>query len=54
MPEVQERLDRFSETYTKIAQEVGRVIVGHEEILDGVLICLLTGGHAILEGVPGI
>jgi len=53
-PEVQERLDRFSETYVKIAQEVGRVIVGHEEILDGVLSCLLTGGHAILEGVPGI
>ena len=53
-PEVQERLEKFAETYAAIAREVGRVIVGHGEILEGVLICLLTGGHAILEGVPGI
>ncbi|HET6441005.1 MAG TPA: AAA family ATPase, partial [Phycisphaerae bacterium] len=54
MPEIQERLARFGETYAKITQEIGRVIVGHEEIFEGVLVCLLTGGHAILEGVPGI
>jgi MoxR-like ATPase len=29
-------------------------VVGHAEIVDGVLVCLFTGGHALLEGVPGI
>ena len=51
---IQARLDEFAETYTRIRREVRRVIVGHEEILEGVLLCLLTEGHAILEGVPGI
>jgi len=52
--EVQARLDEFAETYAGITREVRRVIVGHEEVTEGVLLCLLTGGHAILEGVPGI
>ena len=30
------------------------MIVGHDEIVDGVLTCLLAGGHALLEGVPGL
>jgi MoxR-like ATPase len=34
--------------------EIGRAIVGHAEIVDGVLICLACGGHALLEGVPGL
>ncbi len=52
--DVQARLDRFAQVYGRITAEVRRVIVGHEEVLEGVLLCLLTGGHAILEGVPGI
>jgi len=53
-PDTQARLDQFAETYARIAREVRRVIVGHEEVTRGVLLCLLTEGHAILEGVPGI
>ena len=53
-PNIDERLRRFSETYGRIKEEVRRVIVGHDEVLEGVLLCLLTEGHAILEGVPGI
>jgi MoxR-like ATPase len=34
--------------------EIGRAIVGHVEIVDGVLTCLACGGHALLEGVPGL
>jgi MoxR-like ATPase len=30
------------------------VIVGHTDIVEGVLVCLFTGGHALLEGVPGL
>jgi len=53
-PDVETRLRQFAETYQRITDEVRRVIVGHQEILEGVLLCLLTEGHAILEGVPGI
>jgi len=38
----------------KVRQEIGKVIVGQQEIVDGVLICLLSGGHVLLEGVPGL
>ena len=36
------------------AQQIGRVIVGHDEIIHGVLTCLFVGGHCLLEGVPGL
>ncbi len=38
----------------RIRQEIGKVIVGHQDVVDGVLICLLSGGHVLLEGVPGL
>ena len=36
------------------ASRFGRVIVGHDEIVHGVLTCLFVGGHCLLEGVPGL
>ena len=37
-----------------VRKEVARVIVGQQEVVDGTLICLIAGGHALLEGVPGL
>jgi len=37
-----------------VRQEIGKVIVGQQDAVDGVLICLLSGGHVLLEGVPGL
>jgi MoxR-like ATPase len=37
-----------------LRMEIGRAIVGHEEIVHDVLVCLFCGGHALLEGVPGL
>ncbi|MBV9579628.1 MAG: AAA family ATPase, partial [Chloroflexi bacterium] len=37
-----------------IEAEVGQVIIGQEEVVRGVLTCLLAGGHALLEGIPGL
>jgi MoxR-like ATPase len=37
-----------------IRREIGKVIVGQQDVVDGVLICLLAGGHVLLEGVPGL
>jgi MoxR-like ATPase len=34
--------------------EIGKVIVGQEHVIDGVLICMLSSGHVLLEGVPGL
>ncbi len=49
-----EALEKFQADLGRVRREVGAVIVGHEAIVDGVLTCLLAGGHALLEGVPGL
>src|SRR5438552_19175131 len=38
----------------QVRQEIAKVIVGQQDVVDGVLICLLAGGHVLLEGVPGL
>jgi MoxR-like ATPase len=42
------------DTVRALRREIGRAIVGHEEVVHDVLICLFCGGHALLEGVPGL
>jgi len=37
-----------------VRAEIGKIIVGQQDVVDGVLICLLAGGHVLLEGVPGL
>lgn len=44
----------FRRDYAAVREQLARVIVGHEEVLDGVLTCLFVGGHCLLEGVPGL
>jgi MoxR-like ATPase len=51
---MQERAQAFRTAYTRLQQEIGKVIVGHTDIVHGVLTCLFVGGHALLEGVPGL
>jgi len=48
------RADEFRSAYNRVKAEIAKVIVGHEEIVHGVLTCLFVGGHALLEGVPGL
>ncbi|MCL4209497.1 MAG: AAA family ATPase [Phycisphaeraceae bacterium] len=45
---------KFRDDYRKTKIEIQKAVVGHEEIIDGVLTCLFAGGHALLEGVPGL
>jgi MoxR-like ATPase len=47
-------IQQFSELARAIEHEVRRVIVGQDEVVRGVLICVLAGRHALLEGVPGL
>src|SRR3954449_7256680 len=51
---IAERAAQFREAYARMRAEVGKVIVGHQEIVQGVLTCLFVGGHTLLEGVPGL
>jgi MoxR-like ATPase len=50
----QQQVESFQSDYDAIAGQIGEVIVGHQQAIDDVLTCLLAGGHALLEGVPGI
>jgi MoxR-like ATPase len=45
---------RFADDYRRVKDEIAKAVVGHEDIVDGVLTCLFAGGHALLEGVPGL
>jgi len=51
---IQEIVERESVPVRTLREEVGRAIVGQDRMLEGLLIGLLTGGHVLLEGVPGL
>jgi MoxR-like ATPase len=53
-PQIQAATEAFRRDYRAVQEEIGKAIVGHREIVDGVLTCLFVGGHALLEGVPGL
>ncbi|MCK4872893.1 MAG: AAA family ATPase [Phycisphaerales bacterium] len=44
----------FKRDYDAVKAQVAKAVVGHEEVVEGVLTCLFVGGHALLEGVPGL
>ena len=52
--QMEKRAEQFAQRYGAVREQVGRVIVGHDEIVHGVLTCLFVGGHCLLEGVPGL
>lgn len=52
--EMKAELDRFRADFEALRAEVGKVIVGHADIIDGTLMALIAGGHVLLEGVPGL
>src|SRR5499427_1846875 len=47
---LQEAVERLN----TVRREIAKVIVGQEDVVEGVLICLLASGHVLLEGVPGL
>src|SRR3954464_2660900 len=51
---IEKRAAQFSERYQSVYKQLSRVIVGHNDIVHGVLTCLFVGGHCLLEGVPGL
>jgi MoxR-like ATPase len=50
----EQQIAGFREAYGRLQDELGKVIVGQEAIVDGALTALMGGGHVLLEGVPGL
>ena len=50
----EETLQLAVDRLNAVRREIGKVIVGQDDVVEGVLICLLAGGHVLLEGVPGL
>ncbi len=49
-----EALDAFAEKYNLLRQEIGKVIIGQEEVVKNVLISIFSKGHCLMVGVPGL
>ena len=50
----EQRVQEFVSGYQALRAEVGKIIVGHNEVVGEVLVGLFAGGHVLLEGVPGL
>lgn len=51
---MQQQAEEFRNRYRAVREQIGRVIVGHDDIVHGVLTAMFVGGHCLLEGVPGL
>ncbi|MFQ6007917.1 MAG: AAA family ATPase, partial [Candidatus Zixiibacteriota bacterium] len=47
-------VENLNAAYEKIKAEIGKVIIGQEQVIEQLLICLLSAGHCLLVGVPGL
>ncbi len=52
--EVRAQCEAFRQTFGQLRQEIGKVMVGQQQVVDSVLVCLFAGGNVLLEGVPGL
>jgi MoxR-like ATPase len=52
--DIESTVAEFTTDLRRLRHEIGTMIVGQEQIVEGVVMCLLGGGHALLEGVPGL
>ena len=50
--DARESVEQFQEKFARLKQEIGKEIVGYEDVVEKVLICLFSSGHVLLEGVP--
>jgi MoxR-like ATPase len=49
-----EQVQKVNEAYNKLKSEIGKVIVGQDQVIEQLLIALFAGGHCLLVGVPGL
>lgn len=51
---IEERVEIFENNFRLVVDEIGKVIVGQRDIIEGVLTCLFANGNVLLEGLPGL
>jgi MoxR-like ATPase len=51
---VDRQIQAFRDQFKLVRDEISRVIVGNDDIISGVMTCLLARGHVLLEGIPGV
>src|ERR1035438_3091979 len=51
---IREQVTLFRSRIDKLRAEIAKSVIGNREVVDGVITCMLAGGHALLEGVPGL
>jgi len=51
---IEDQVSTFQQLFHSVKEEVAKVIVGYDDVIDGVLMSLLANGHVLLEGVPGL
>ncbi len=54
METLNEKTDLVKRKFEQIKQELSKVVVGQDSLIQHLFICLLSGGHALIEGVPGL
>ena len=53
-PELQEKIQIYEKRFDEIRAEIGKVVIGQHEVVDGLIEALISNGHALVEGIPGI
>ncbi|MBF0544928.1 MAG: MoxR family ATPase [Candidatus Riflebacteria bacterium] len=53
-PQIKNQLEIAAQTVAKIKSEVGKILVGQKDLVDRLIVALITNGHILLEGVPGL
>jgi MoxR-like ATPase len=51
---IEQEINHFKKKLEELKNEIKKVIVGHEEVIEQIIISIVAGGHVLLEGVPGI
>ena len=51
---IEQHAVRFQKDFARVRTEIQKAVVGHKDVVDGVLVALFANGHALLEGVPGL
>jgi len=53
-PEFEAKISFYQKKFDEIRAEIGKVVIGQREVVDGLIECLISNGHALVEGIPGI
>ena len=54
LEQLQQEVKNISAPLQQLRQEIGRIVSGQQELIDRLLLALISDGHVLLEGVPGL